>query len=157
MNRRHALIATGSFAVAGLTVFTNRADATENMQSGIPPGGVAQIIEGGIVQFDYPDGTMVRVYDDRLEVIRPNQKPEIRPNARINIEVASLPAIPGDPTLVAWLDTLAGDLRETIRQLVRNRGASNKHYDDMENDFSLTVYKKIILRYKYVNRLLGFG
>jgi hypothetical protein len=157
MYRRRDLIAGGAFALVGLP-FIDSLGGAQGAQPGIPPGGIPSIIEEGVVQFEYPDGTVIRIYDDRIEVTPPGKtKPEIRPYARIDIQAATVPALPRDTTLAAWLETLADNLRETIRYVVRNRGASNRHYDEMENDLSLTVYQKIVLRYKYVNRLMGLG
>jgi len=154
MRRRQMLIGGGAFAIAELPVVAVVAAVQgQKSQSKMSKDGTPSIIEGGIVQFNYPDGTKIREYDEKTEIIRPNRRPEIKQKFPIEVIRVPQPAISSDETLTKWLDALAGDLRSTIRKLLRNDDLSNKNYDAWENSYGFTVYKKIAVRLKYINRL----
>jgi hypothetical protein len=152
VNRRQLLFSTSAFFLAGLS---GRSLAHDHDDSDIPPGGTPSITSDGLVQFTYPDGTIIRVDDDRLEIIKPNQTPEVRPrDFHIDVEAVTPPPVPTTGTpLQKWLDVLASDLRATVRGMLGNDAQSNKNYDAKEDTLSLTVYKKIIIRLKYIRRI----
>ena len=154
MIRRDVLLRTGAFAMASL--FTSLYRQSPDQQT-IPTGGVPSIAKGGVIQFDYPDGTRIRVYDDKIETTKPNSQTQTtsRSSFQIDVQKVTPPPVPGEPTLKNWLDTLAAELRETIDRLLRHDSQSNKNYDDYEHDLSLTVYKKIGVRLNCIRKLTG--
>ncbi|MET0621609.1 MAG: hypothetical protein ABW250_01380 [Pyrinomonadaceae bacterium] len=95
----------------------------------------------------------VRVYDNKIIISKPGQPDQEQPHFPIDTQSLAMPAIPGDPTLKKWLDSHAEDLRATIRALLRHDPASANKYDEYESGVSLTVYKKILVRHKYIRRI----
>lgn len=159
VNRRKLLKSGALFALAGLpTALNTKAQQEEEGQSDVPPGGVPSVDESGVVQFDYPDGTKVRVYDNKIEVFKPKQqKPDVRPR-QFPIDVQSLtppplPKLPNDATLNDWLIGIAEDLRLAIKTLLAKSGNSDSEYAKWESRQSLTIYNRIAVRYKYVKRI----
>jgi hypothetical protein len=155
VKRRQLLIAGSRFAIASLPASSFMGSQDQIPQAKVGQDGAPRIIEGGVVQFKYNDGTVVRVYDDKIETTRPDQKTEIRAPYQIGTPTLSQPAVPSDVPLKKWLDRLAVDLRATIKGLLNNDSESNKNYDAWENKQSLTIYKVIAVRLEYIKRLSG--
>lgn len=152
VSRRQLLITGGISAVTMLSALSASGRHCEAGQSDVPPGGTASIVEDGVVQFAYPDGTTIRVYDNRVVISKPGQPDQEKPYFPIDTQVLAMPVVPSDPTLKKWLESHADDLRATIRGLLSNNTSRNK-YDEYESGLSLTVYKKILVRHKYIKRL----
>lgn len=153
VSRRQLLIAGGISAVTTLSSLTVLQARPQAGQSDVPPGGTPSIDEDGVVQFDYPDKTRIRVYDNRVVISKPGQPDEVRPQFPVDVQSLAMPSVPNDPTLRKWLDAYAEDLRTTIRKLLQNDKGSNQRYDEYERDLGLTVYRKILVRHKYIKRL----
>jgi hypothetical protein len=153
VSRRRLLITGGISAITALTALSAPGVQRGGGQTDIPPGGTPSIFEDGVVQFDYTDGTKIRVYDNKIVISKPGQPTREKPYVPVDVVTLEMPVVPSDPTLKAWLEAYADDLRATVHALLRNdRGGINK-YDEYESGLSLTVYKKMIVRYKYIKRL----
>lgn len=153
VSRRQLLIAGGISAFTTMSTLAVPNTQSVGGQSDVPPGGIPSIVEDGVVQFDYPDGTKIRVYDNKVVVSKPGQPDQEKPHFPIDTQSLAMPVVPSDPTLRKWLDAHADDLRTTIRALLGNDRGSNTKYDEYERDLGLTVYRKILVRHKYIRRL----
>lgn len=158
-SRRQVIMGGGAAALAyGLNCIAVES-RTQTDQSQIPPGGTPSIIkEGnteGVVQLTYPDGKRIRIYDNKFVILKDNQDPQEFGYFGSDIDSLQMPRLPDDAALVTWLNAHADDLRTTIRKLLRDDSSSNDQYDSYEKKHPLTVYKKILVRHKYIKRLSG--
>jgi hypothetical protein len=157
-SRRQVIMGGGAAALACALNFI-RVEARTQTDGQIPPGGVPSIIKDGntegVVQLTYPDGKRIRIYENKFVILKDNQAPQEVGTFGSDIDSLPMPRLPEDEALIQWLNAHADDLRTTIRKLLRNDSSSNDQYDSYEKNRPLTVYKKILVRHKYIKRLSG--
>ena len=158
-SRRQVILGGGAAAALAFALNSSGVEGRTQTDGQIPPGGVPSIIKDGntegVVQLTYPDGKRIRIYDNKFVILKDNQAPQEVGTFGSHIDSLPMPRLPEDEALTKWLNAHADDLRITIRKLLRNDSSSNDEYDSYEKNRPLTVYKKILVRHKYIKRLSG--